>query len=123
MMMAQNHIHALATAFASLGGFQDQPKWFKSIKNNYVWQIFCLSVLIYQGGGNLDFMYSLSVAALFFTVMHFSNYLQIDFIKIEREPDENKDESENDKPEEVQQIMEDTEAENESESFFGYATY
>ena len=59
MIVGKNHIHALATAFVSLGGFQEQPKWFKAMKHNIIWQVFCLSILIYQGGGNLDFMYSL----------------------------------------------------------------
>lgn len=132
MFMGKNHIHALATAFSSLGGFQQQPKWFKSIKHSIVWQILCLAVYIFQGGGGLDFVYSASLAVLFFTIIYFSNYLELDFIKIERNPVTEPDQTNNDTksqenvgPEEVSgsKEVESVLAENEIETFHGYPTY
>lgn len=122
-LIGHNHVHALATAFVSLGGYQAQPKWFAALKDSYVWQILCGSVLIYQGGGGLDYMYSLSLAIIFFIIIHFSNYLEIDFIKIHTEKSE-------EKPidvDEIAEVLDNTTAEDDSmtadEKFFGYPTY
>ena len=80
MFENQNHIHALATVIGTMGGFQQQPEWFKSISSTVVWQILMAAILVYQGGGNFDFTYSLVVATLFYIAIHFSNYIKINSV-------------------------------------------
>ena len=58
----KNHTHAFATVLGTMGGFQAQPEWFTSLSESSVWQILMATVLVYQGGGNLDIVYSLCVA-------------------------------------------------------------
>jgi len=76
----QNHVFALATVIGTMGGFQQQPEWFKSISSTSIWQILMATILVYQGGGNLDFTYSLVVATLFYIAIHFSNYIKINSV-------------------------------------------
>ena len=76
MFEGKNHIFALATATGTLGGFQAQPDWFATAANSPVWQILMAAVLVYQGGGNLDFGYSLVVAILFFMLVELSKYIK-----------------------------------------------
>jgi len=71
----QNHLHAFSTALGSLGGFQPQPVWFASWAQSSLFQIFVLSVLIFQGGGGLNWWYSVSIAVTFYTLAHFSKYI------------------------------------------------
>ena len=109
MFENQNHVYALATVVGTMGGFQQQPEWFKSISTTTVWQILMTTVLVYQGGGNLDFTYSLVVAILFYITVHLSNY-----IKINKDPTLN-----------VQGISQDSAppaeaTEQEAETFLGY---
>ena len=75
MFGEQNHVHALCTAIGSLGGFQPQPVWFASAAQGTFFQILVLSILIYQGGGGLNWWYSVTVAITFYTLAHFSKYI------------------------------------------------
>jgi len=75
MFEGKNHVFALATAIGSLGGFQPAPEWFTSVSKSSLWQIFMGAILIYQGGGNLDFTYSLCFSILFFILIKLSNYV------------------------------------------------
>lgn len=77
MFADKNHIHAIATVLGTLGGFQAQPDWFATIAKTNVWQILMAAVLVYQGGGNLDIVYSVIVAAVFFTIIKVSSYIVI----------------------------------------------
>lgn len=72
----QNHIHAIATAIGTLGGFQEQPDWFKAVAKTSIWQVLMCAVLVYQGGGNLDFTYSLVIAILFYSIVKLTGYLK-----------------------------------------------
>ena len=81
MFENQNHVYALATVIGTMGGFQEQPEWFKSISTTSVWQILMTTILVYQGGGNLDFTYSLVVATLFYITIHLSNYIKINSVQ------------------------------------------
>ena len=80
MFENQNHLYALATVIGTMGGFQQQPEWFKSISTTSIWQILMSTVLVYQGGGNLDFTYSLVISILFYIAVHLSNYIKINSI-------------------------------------------
>jgi hypothetical protein len=75
MFEGKNHVHAIATAVGTLGGFQDAPGWFKSVSKTAIWQILMGTVLVFQGGGHLDFSYSLTVGILFYLFVTLSNYL------------------------------------------------
>ena len=77
MFADKNHIHAIATVLGTLGGFQAQPDWFANIAKTHVWQILMAAVLVFQGGGNLDIVYSVIVAAVFFTIIKVSSYIVI----------------------------------------------
>ena len=75
MFENHNHVHAVTTAIGTLGGFQSAPEWFSAAAKNSIWQILMAAVLVYQGGGNLDFGYSLVVAILFYTAVEMSRYI------------------------------------------------
>lgn len=77
MFESHNHVNAIATVIGTMGGFQQQPEWFKSISSTSIWQILMATILVYQGGGSLDFTYSLVVATLFYIAIHLSNYIKI----------------------------------------------
>ena len=77
MFEKANHIHALTTVVGTLGGFQEQPDWFKALAKTSIWQILMSSVLVYQGGGNLDYIYSLVVAIVFYILIKLSNYINL----------------------------------------------
>lgn len=88
MFDGQNHTHALTTAFGALGGFAAAPKWWTDASQSSIVQLLALTVLVYQGGGNLNWTYSLAVAVLFTVVMNASGYLSIDAAPVvsEEEP-------------------------------------
>lgn len=75
MFDGQNHLLALATVMGTLGGFQNQPKWFAALSKYSLWQILMGTVLVYQGGGGQNFWYSLSVSLVFFIVVAISNQI------------------------------------------------
>tara|TARA_B100000925_G_C22005784_1_gene473611 strand:- start:2296 stop:2637 length:342 start_codon:yes stop_codon:yes gene_type:complete len=75
MFGEQNHLHAFCTAMGSLGGFQPQPVWFSTFAQNTLFQILVLSILIYQGGGGLNYPYSLTIAIIFYTLVNLSKYI------------------------------------------------
>ena len=62
MFADKNHIHAITTAIGTLGGFQAAPEWFNTLARTSVWNILMAAVLVYQGGGNLDFELLLTLA-------------------------------------------------------------
>ena len=72
-----NHVAAFATAWGTLGGFQTAPAWFTYMSQNFFFNIFCSTILIYQGGGNLDFTYSLIMATLFYILLKVSSYIKL----------------------------------------------
>lgn len=82
MFSDKNHIHAIATVLGTLGGFQEQPAWFAAAAKTSVWQILMATVLVYQGGGNLDIFYSLVVASVFFFVMKITSYVEFGDAKL-----------------------------------------
>ena len=71
----KNHTHAFATVLGTMGGFQAQPEWFSALSESYIWQILMSAVLVYQGGGNLDIIYSLCVAIVFYIIIESSRYI------------------------------------------------
>ena len=77
MFADKNHIHAITTAIGTLGGFQAAPSWFQDLSKHALWNILMAAVLVYQGGGNLDFTYSLVVATLFYLAMHLTKYVEV----------------------------------------------
>lgn len=68
-------LHAFATAFASFGGFPTPPPWFETFKKSTAWQIFMLTVFIYQSGGRQVFWFSLLVAIIFYFLSVMSKYI------------------------------------------------
>ena len=77
MFADKNHVTAIATAIGTLGGFQAAPEWFNTLSKTSVWNILMATVLVYQGGGNTDIVYSLVVATLFYLVIHLTKYVEI----------------------------------------------
>lgn len=76
MFDTHNHLHAFTTVLGTLGGFQSPPSWFKALSTTSIWQVLMATVLVYQGGGNLDFVYSLVVALVFYVCVNLSNYIE-----------------------------------------------
>ena len=85
MFADKNHIHAITTAIGTLGGFQAAPEWFNTLAKTSVWNILMAAVLVYQGGGNLDFVYSLVIATLFYLFIHLTQYVEIGAAEINEE--------------------------------------
>jgi len=77
MFEGQNHVHAMTTAFGSLGGFAAAPGWWTDASQNAMVQLAALTVLIFQGGGALNWSYSLAVAVVFTILMKMSSSLQV----------------------------------------------
>ena len=73
----KNHAHAIATAFGSLGGFAAAPGWWTEASQNAAVQLFALTVLIWQGGGALDWSYSLAAAIVFTIAMRMMSSMQV----------------------------------------------
>ena len=111
MFENQNHIHAIATVIGTLGGFQQQPDWFKAFAKTSLWQILMSTILIYQGGGNLSFTYSLVVAILFYTGIHLTSYIKFNMNGLE-----NTDRSSH----QTETVPSAEATEQEAESFLGY---
>lgn len=72
----ENHIHAIATVIGTMGGFQPSPIWWQDASKTAIWQILVSSILVYQGGGRLDYPYSLTVAILFYVFITFTTYIK-----------------------------------------------
>uniref|UniRef100_A0A6C0IV59 Uncharacterized protein n=1 Tax=viral metagenome TaxID=1070528 RepID=A0A6C0IV59_9ZZZZ len=110
MFEKANHIHALATVLGTMGGFQEQPDWFKGIAKTSIWQILMSSILVFQGGGNLDFLYSLVVAIVFYILINLTSYIKFDVSDIGLGYRGSGDDKDNEK----------ITTEEESENFLGY---
>jgi len=82
MFEKQNHIHAIATVIGTLGGFQAAPKWFSNASKTALWQVLMGAILVFQGGGNLDFVYSLVVSVLFYMFIQLSSYIEVGPVNI-----------------------------------------
>ena len=113
MFADKNHVTAIATAIGTLGGFQAAPEWFNTLSKTSVWNILMATVLVYQGGGNTDFVYSLVVATLFYLFIHLTKYVEIGAAEVN-------DEDEPTLPEEVHHSPEVATEEEGAESFMGY---
>lgn len=109
MFADHNHVTAIATAIGTLGGFQAAPEWFNTLAKTAVWNILMATVLVYQGGGNTDFVYSLVVATLFYLVIHLSKYIEVGAAEVHEEEKEVHHE-----------VHEETEDDVGAESFMGY---
>ena len=77
MFEGKNHVLALATVIGTMGGFQPQPAWLTKLSQYSVVQILLAAVLVYQGGGGADPLYSLVVATLFYIAISLSSYINI----------------------------------------------
>ena len=77
MFSGQNHILAIATVIGTMGGFQSQPEWFTKLSKYWVWQILMGAVLVYQGGGGQNIIYSLCISVAFFAIMYLSTKVVI----------------------------------------------
>lgn len=75
MFSDKNHVHALATVIGTMGGFQEQPLWFQKLSGNALFQILTSAILVFQGGGGLDIVYSIVVAVLFYILIEITRYI------------------------------------------------
>jgi len=82
MFEGQNHVHALATAMGSLGGFAAAPAWYTEASKGAIVQLLALTVLVYQGGGALDWQYALAVAIVFTILVKVTSSMQVPAIPI-----------------------------------------
>lgn len=82
MFEGQNHAHAMATAFGSLGGFGPAPAWYSEASKGALVQLLALTVLVWQGGGALDWQYSLAVAIVFTVLVRVTSSMQVPAVPI-----------------------------------------
>ena len=115
MFENHNHVHALCSAFVTLGlGFYPTPKWFEKASKHSFFQLLMLTVWIYQSGGNFDFAYSAAIAIGFVIILKLGSYIKFSPGRI---VDKNK-KSHTVSEEDDQSSAEATEEE--AESFLGY---
>ena len=76
MFEGKNHMHAMTTAFGALGGFAAAPEWWTDASQGALVQLAALTVLVFQGGGGLDWAYSLAVAVVFTILVKMSSSMQ-----------------------------------------------
>ena len=69
-------ILAIATGLGAYGGFPEAPQWWQDIAKTKVFQFFTLAVLVYQGGGNSDLVWTLVVSVILFTIMELSKKIE-----------------------------------------------
>ena len=96
LFQGKNHLHAIASALSTLGGFQMAPDWFHKLAQYAPWQIIMTTVFIWQSGGQQDFVYSLLVAIVFYAVIYFSKYISITDAHVQDEEDHFEDMSPDD---------------------------
>ena len=77
MFEGKNHMHAMTTAFGALGGFPPAPAWWTEASQGALVQLLALTVLVFQGGGALDWAYSLAVAVVFTIIVKMSSSRQV----------------------------------------------
>ena len=77
MFEGKNHMHAMTTAFGALGGFPPAPAWWKEASQGALVQLLALTVLVFQGGGALDWSYSLAVAVVFTILVKMTSSMQV----------------------------------------------
>ena len=56
----------LATAVGSLGGFPEQPLWWKELSTNQIFQFFTLWILVFQGGGQQEYFWTTFITLLLY---------------------------------------------------------
>ena len=91
MFEGKDHLHAIASAIGTLGGFTPAPVWFRTVVNNSICQIVLIAIWIFQSGGRQDFPYSLVVALLFYSLIESTRYLAFSKPKV-ASPSDYKDE-------------------------------
>lgn len=77
MFEGKNHMHAMTTAFGALGGFAAAPAWWTDASQGALVQLAALTVLVFQGGGGLDWSYSLAVAVVFTIIVKMTSSMQV----------------------------------------------
>ena len=77
MFEGKNHMHAMTTAFGALGGFPPAPAWWTEASQGALVQLLALTVLVFQGGGALDWAYSLAVAVVFTIIVKMTSSMQV----------------------------------------------
>ena len=70
-------IHAFATAMLSYGGYPNPPLWYRRFTNTIFGKLMALTILIYQAGGRLDFIFSLSAAIIFYLLTEVTKRIHI----------------------------------------------
>ena len=66
----KNWILAIFTAIGAYGGFPKAPEWWIKISQYSIFQFFILWVLVYQGGGQEQILWSLIIALVVYTLMN-----------------------------------------------------
>ena len=66
----KNWILAIFTALGAYGGFPKAPEWWNKITEYQIVQFLILWILVYQGGGNQEILWSLVVALIIYVLMN-----------------------------------------------------
>ena len=65
-----NWILAILTALGAYGGFPEAPEWWKKFTKYQIVQFIVLWMLVYQGGGNQEIIWSLLIALIVYVLMN-----------------------------------------------------
>ena len=66
----------LATALGAYGGFPSPPAWWVRLSSSRPFQVATLWILVYQGGGEANVVWSTVITALVFTAMEISRAIE-----------------------------------------------
>ena len=65
---------AIATALGAYGGFPSAPLWWRKITQYKITQFMTLWLLVYQGGGKGELLWTTLVSAIVFVLMSLFSY-------------------------------------------------
>ena len=66
----KNWILAVFTALGAYGGFPDAPQWWKKLAKFQIFQYFVLWVLVYQGGGQEELIWTTVISLVVYILMN-----------------------------------------------------
>ena len=80
-MPIQTHVLAVSTAIGAWGMGVQTPKWLQQLFNQKWFQFLSLAILVYQGGGGENIVYSLLIAGIVYGIMYATRDMEIKSLK------------------------------------------
>tara|TARA_B100000795_G_scaffold266027_1_gene248631 strand:- start:557 stop:838 length:282 start_codon:yes stop_codon:yes gene_type:complete len=72
---------ALATALGAYGGFPEAPEWWKTLAKTNAFQFLTLWVLVFQGGGSADYVWTSIITMIVYVFMEITKTFSVSIKK------------------------------------------